>query len=161
MPDEISVRDAAEILQVSGQTVRNYIRAGALTARRPGARSYLVTRASVERLMRERPLAGRRRGQRAGAASAASAEELARERDDLRARVIDLQEIVVRLREAGDLHGRADAERATEIDHLTEALRAAERVGELRRQAAAELEEALGGLAMPGHLGQLDKLADR
>lgn len=160
MSDEISVREAAELLQVSGQTVRNYIREGSLTARRPGARAYLVTRASVEGLIRDQPLPGRRRGRRAAAASSADLEALARERDDLRARVIELQEAVLRLRGVTDLHRRADAERAAEVDHLMEALRAGERVGELHRQAAAELEDALGGFVVPGHLGQLGEFAD-
>jgi hypothetical protein len=35
-------------------------------------------------------------------------------------------------------------------------LREAERTDELRRRAAAELEEALAGIALPGHPGEIN-----
>lgn len=155
MADEISVSEAAKLLEMSGQTVRNYIRQGLLRARRPGARAFLVDRSSVEALLRERPLPGRRRRRQVATVPADGAEELARERDDLRARVVELQEAVLRFRAAADLQRRADAERDTEVEHLMEALRAAERAGELQRCAAAELEEAIAGMALPGHPGEI------
>lgn len=154
MADEISVSEAAKLLETSGQTVRNYIRQGLLSARRPGARAFLVDRSSVEAFLRDRPLSGRRLRQ-AATVPADSAEELARERDDLRARVVELQEAVLRLRAATDLQRQADAERATEVERLMEALRAADRAGELHRRAAAELEEAVAGMALPGHPGEM------
>ena len=83
---------------------------------------------------------------------------LARERDDLRVRVVELQEAVLRLRSAAELQRKADAARAAEVERLLEALREAERSDELRRRAAAELEEALAGVALPGHPGEI---ADR
>jgi hypothetical protein len=73
----------------------------------------------------------------------------------LRARVVELQDAVLRLRAAAGLQRRADAERATQIGHLEEALRAATLAGELDRRAAIELEEAVAGMALPGHPGDL------
>ena len=159
MADEISVSQAAGLLGTSGQTVRNYIRRGLLSARRTGRR-FLVDRSSVEALSRQGVLRSRRRRRRSNGAGPGSdgAEALARERDDLRARVMELQEAVLRLRSAADLQRQADAARGTEIEHLLQALRGAERTDELRRRAAAELEEALAGIALPGHPGEI---ADR
>jgi excisionase family DNA binding protein len=158
--DEISVLEAARLLGTSGQTVRNYIRRGLVSARRPGARSFLVDRASVEALLRQRTASPPRRRRRSTVAGPVpdSAKALARERDDLRARVVELQEAVLRLRSAADLQRKVDAARAAEVEHLLEALRAAERSNELRRRAAAELEEAIAGVALPGHPGEI---ADR
>jgi hypothetical protein len=83
------------------------------------------------------------------------AEALARERDDLRVRVVELQEAVLRLRSAADLQRQADAARSREVESLLEALREGERTDQLRRRAAAELEEALAGIALPGHPGPI------
>jgi excisionase family DNA binding protein len=154
--DEISVSEAAKLLETSGQTVRNYIRRGLLSARQPGARSFLIDRSSVEALLRDGLLPGQRRRRRAAAApTPAGAETLARERDDLRARVVELQEAVLRLRAAADLQRQADSERATEVGRLLDALLAAERADELRSRAAAELEDALAAVALPGHPGEI------
>jgi excisionase family DNA binding protein len=152
--DEISVSQAAGLLGTSGQTVRNYLRRGLISARRTGRR-FLVDRSSVEALLRQGGRGSRRRGRnRRSRVPCPTAQALARERDDLRARVVELQEAVLRLRSAADLQRQADAARRTEIEHLLEALREAERTDELRRRAAAELEEALAGMALPGHLGR-------
>src|SRR5438552_11475070 len=144
MTDEISVTEAARLLDTSTQTVRNYIRRGLLAARRPGVRSLAVDRSSAESLLRSRVLPAGRRQERG-----AEADSLARERDDYRARVVELQEAVLRLRTAAELQRRADAERATEVDRLMEALGAAQRAGELQRRAALELEEAVATIAQP------------
>lgn len=159
MADEISVSEAAGLLGTSGQTVRNYIRGGLLSARRPGRR-FVVDRSSVEAVVRQGGLVsrGRRRPSKIPGPVPDGAEALACERDDLRARVVELQETVLRLRSAADLQRQADAARGTEIEHLLEALRETERTDELRRRAAAELEEARAGRALPGHLGEI---ADR
>jgi excisionase family DNA binding protein len=159
MVDEISVSEAADLLGTSGQTVRNYIRRGLLSARRPDGR-FLVDRGSVEALLRQGGLVRGRRRRRSAVASPVpdGAEPLVRERDGLRARVVELQEAVLRLRSAAELQRKADAARATEIERLLEALRASERTDELRRRAAAELEGALAGIALPGHPGEI---ADR
>jgi len=153
--DEISVSEAAKLLETSGQTVRNYIRRGLLSARQPGARSFLVDRSSVEALLRDGLLPGQRRRGRAAVVSPDGPEALERERDDLRARVVELQEAVLRLRAAADLQRQADRERATEVNRLLDALRAAERADELRSRATAELEDALAAMALPGHPGQI------
>jgi len=154
MTDEIRVTEAAELLDVSGQTVRNYVRQGLLSARQPGARTLLIDRASVDALLLTRALRGQGNRRRA-TTRGPGADELARERDDLRARVVELQDAVLRLRAAAGLQRRADAERATQIGHLEEALRAATLAGELDRRAAIELEEAVAGMALPGHPGDL------
>jgi excisionase family DNA binding protein len=154
--DEISVSEAAVLLETSGQTVRNYIRRGLLSARQPGARSFLIDRSSVEALLRDGMLPGRGRRRRTSAVpSLDGAEALERERDDLRARVVELQEAVLRLRAAADLQRQADRARATQVNHLLDALRAAERADELRSGAAAELENALAAMAVPGHPGEI------
>ena len=157
MTDEIPVSQAAGLLGTSGQTVRNYIRRGLISARRTGRR-FLVDRSSVEALLRQGGPGSRRRGRQSKVADPVpdGTEALARERDDLRARVVELQEAVLRLRSAADLQRQADAARRTEIEHLLEALREAERTDELRRRAAAELEEALAGIALPGHAGEIN-----
>jgi excisionase family DNA binding protein len=153
--DEITVSEAADLLGKSGQTVRNYIRSGLLSARRPGARSFLVDRSSVEALSRQGASVPGRRSRRSTLAGLDGAKALARERDDLRARNVELQETVLRLRSAAGLQRQADAARGTEVEHLLEALRAAELTDELRRRAAAELEEALAGMVFPGHPGEI------
>lgn len=154
MTDEISVTEAARLLDTSSQTVRNYIRQGLLTARRSGARRFAVDRGSVEALLRNRPLPGRRRQPKTAPASP-DVQNLARERDDLRARVVELQEAVLRLRTAAEYQRQADTERAMEVDRLMEALGAAQRAGSLQRLSAAELEEAVASIALPGHPGGL------
>ena len=157
MADEISVSQAADLLGMSGQTVRNYIRHGLLSARRAG-RPFLVDRSSVEALMRQggRAPTRRRRQPKMTGPVADAAEAIARERDGLRARVVELQEAVLRLRSAADLQRQADAARGREIQKLLDALRESERTDELRRRGAAELEEALAGIALPGHPGEVD-----
>ena len=159
MEDEISVTRAAELLATSGQTIRNYVRSGTLSARRgPNGRRLLVTRASVDTLLAERgPLnGGRRRKSSRVLAELDSEDALVRERDDLRARVIWLGDAVARLREAAPHQQQADAQRAAVVEGLLSAIHAAERADELRRRALAELEEAVAGSMLPGHLGELD-----
>lgn len=47
----LSVVDAAQLLGISDRTVRNYIRAGALEAKKKDKKSYMVSRESVEALL--------------------------------------------------------------------------------------------------------------
>jgi excisionase family DNA binding protein len=158
MRDELTVAQAAELLSTSGQTIRNYLRSGTLTGRRGSdGRRFLVTRSSVETVLADRgPLDGGRRRKRRGSQLAPDTQAaLVGERDELRARVIQLQDAVARLREASDLQRQADVQRAWVVDGLLVALGAAERGDALRRQAVDELEEAVAGAAMPGHPGSL------
>lgn len=82
-------------------------------------------------------------------------EDVARERDDLRAAVVSLQQAVARMRAAAELHQAAERERSVVIEHLQAALAASERADELRRNAYAELEEAVSAATFPGHPGEL------
>lgn len=166
MPDEISVSEAAERLATTGQTIRNYLRSGILQGRRGSdGRTLLVSRKSVESLLAQHgPLNGgrRRRARRSTGADggdAADREALARERDDLLARVAWLEDALARLREASNLQRQADTQRAEVIDRLLSAMAAAERADELRRDAHAELEDAIASAAMPGNVGRLDEVS--
>lgn len=87
--------------------------------------------------------------------SASKVRNLERERDDLRARIVGLEEALARAHSAADLQSQADAERAAVVRHLLEAVAASERADSLRRQALQELEEALAGLSRPGHAAEI------
>jgi excisionase family DNA binding protein len=76
---------------------------------------------------------------------------LERERDDLRARIVGLEEALARAHSASELQRQADDERAAVVRHLLEAAAASERADTLRRRALAELEEALRQFSRPGH----------
>jgi hypothetical protein len=78
---------------------------------------------------------------------------IAAERDDLRARNVNLQDSLVRLRAVLEVQQRADDERSVMVDHLLAAAAAGERVDALRRRAISELDEALAGFTRPGHIG--------
>jgi excisionase family DNA binding protein len=82
-------------------------------------------------------------------------ETLQRERDDLRATVVTLQDVVARARTVADLHQQADAARAKVIEHLIAAVSAGEQADALRRAAVAELEEAVAAASRARHLGDL------
>ncbi len=90
-----------------------------------------------------------------GKISSSEAVRVERERDDLRATVITLQDALARARSAAELQRDAERERATVIEHLQAALAASERADALRRQAFAELDEAVAAAAFPGHPGGL------
>jgi hypothetical protein len=138
-----SPNDRSRQPSCSGRAARQYATTfgkGLLSA--GGARTFL-DRSSVNAFVPDTTFSGRHHLRQAATIPADGAEGFARERDDLRARVIELQEAVLRLRAAADLQRRADAERATQVGHLNEALSAADRAGELHRRAAAELEEAV------------------
>jgi excisionase family DNA binding protein len=77
------------------------------------------------------------------------------ERDELRARVVTLEETLVRLHEAAELQRQVDEQRAEMVRHVLSAVEAGERADELRRRASAELEEALAATGRPGHPGHM------
>jgi len=74
---------------------------------------------------------------------------------DLRAQVVALQETLMRTQAATDLQEQAVNQRAIVGEHLAAAIAAAQRTDALQRQAIAQLHEALGSLARPGHAGGL------
>jgi len=78
-------------------------------------------------------------------------EDVVRERDDLRAAVVSLEEVLARTRVAVELQRDADTERASIVEHLLAAVAAGERADALRRQAQTNLEEALASFTAPGH----------
>lgn len=173
----LSTREAAGLLGTSQPTVRALIGKGLLDASKEarGTRfSWRVNKDSVERHLKEH---GRYDGQRRTGASrlekleselsalrAAIARDVTmpavdggieRERDDLRAQVVSLQDALTRSNVVAELQRDADTERAAVIDHLLAASAAGERADALRRQALAQLEEALAGFARPGHPGSI------
>jgi len=75
--------------------------------------------------------------------------------DDARARIVDLEEALVRSRISAELQREADDARAVVVEHLLAAVAASERADGLRRRAHAELEEAVQGFSRPGHPGEL------
>lgn len=80
---------------------------------------------------------------------------LQRERDDLRATVVTLKELLTRSRTVAELQERAEAERAAVAEHLVEAVSAGERADMLRRSALEELAEAVAAAFRAGHAGDL------
>jgi hypothetical protein len=75
------------------------------------------------------------------------------ERDELRVHLMNLEEVLTRSRAVAELQRSADEERGVVVEHLLAALAAGERADGLRRQATAQLEEALAAFSRPGHAG--------
>jgi excisionase family DNA binding protein len=177
MADTISTREAAERLQTSEPTVRLMLETGELAGfqqargkrfawrvETASVKAYLaangpfggVRRESKGRMARvEKEIAWLRSLVEAGLPADAGLDRLQEDRDDLRARVVTLSESVARGRTAAELHARAETERAAVNEHLLAALAASERADELRRQAIAELEEAVAASSRLGHAGAL------
>jgi excisionase family DNA binding protein len=115
-----------------------------------------VRRASKGRMAHvEKEIASLRSLVEAALPAEAGLSRLQEDRDDLRAQVVALTESVARGRTVGELHSRAEAERAHVHEHLLAGLAAAERADELRRRAIAELEEAVAASSRVGHAGAL------
>lgn len=184
MPDEISALEAARRLRTTPPTIRSLLQRELLSGRREqmGTRfRWRVDRESVEKYLEAHgPFDERRLGRpvRTGQYESrltrledqisslfadpptisADAEELSRAqtaRDDLRARVVSLEESLARMRSVVELQDQADAERALVVEHLLAASLASERTDKLRRVAIVDLEEAVGDIARVGHLGDL------
>lgn len=81
--------------------------------------------------------------------------EEGRERDDLRARIVSLEEALARAHLVAELQRDADAERTAVVGQLLEAMAASERAEALRRRAIAELEETLAAFSRPGHAAEI------
>jgi hypothetical protein len=137
--------------KIDGKSVARFLSEHGRFAGGPGAPPRIRgVQTAVERLERRvSALEGGRSG------DAVSQSALASERDDLRARVVALEERVAGLNEAADLHRAADTERSRVVEHLLAANEASERADALRRQAIAVLEEALAGFSRPGHAGSI------
>lgn len=78
----------------------------------------------------------------------------ARERDELRVRVVNLEEALARMATASELQREADAARATVVEQLLAALTASEQADALRRRAVENLEEALATFRRPGRVDE-------
>ena len=168
MADDVSVSEAAERLGTSVVTVRTLIGQGRLVATKaPWGRRFrwLVDRDSVEQLAKAGGVRKPKRledrlaalEQEVGALKCARApddRELAAERDDLRAKVVTLEEALARMRAASELQRQAADARADVVSHLLAATAANEKAERLYRRGLEELEEALAGATRAGHLGQ-------
>lgn len=75
--------------------------------------------------------------------------------DDARARIVNLEEALVRSRTSAELQREADDARSVVVEHLLAAVAAAELADGLRRRAYAQLDEAVQGFSRPGHPGEL------
>jgi excisionase family DNA binding protein len=177
VPDTISTKEAAIRLETSEPTVRSLFESGELTGfkKQRGKRfalriatesvdAYLaangpghgVRRASGGRMARvEKEVAALRSLVEAGLPADAGLDRLQEDRDDLRAQVVALTEAVARGRTVAELQARVETERAAANEHLLAALAGSERVDALRRNAIAELEEAVATSFRAGHAGDL------
>ena len=176
MSVDITTNAAAERLGTSKPTVRSLIERGELRANRQprGTRfRWMIAEASVAEFLDshgrfdERDHARRlnlasvdarlRALESAVGTSTVDSDtsSAVRELDAARARVVDLEEALVRSRAAAELQLQADGARAEIIQHLQAALAASERADELRRRVARELDEGLSSFTRLGHLGSL------
>lgn len=177
VPDDVSTAEAARRLTTTPPTIRGLLASGELSGRKVarGTRfAWLIDEASVERYRRRHGPFSRRKRASSPTLLEVAAEVRAlreaferdparlggtastqRERDDLRAKVVTLEDALARTRAAVDLQLRADAERATMVEHLLAAASAGERADSSRRAALAEFHEAAGAAAQAGHLGNL------
>jgi hypothetical protein len=168
----MTVAEAAAALGTSTQTIRNFLGDRTLSGRRGPRNWWLVDRKSVAGYLKEhgRLDGGRRRRSATSAlrtqverlrrevdrlsglvGSSGSDADVSRERDELRSRVVALEDNLAQMREAADLQRRAGAERGEVVEHLLAAVAAAERADALRRQAVEALEDALARGTLPGH----------
>lgn len=82
-------------------------------------------------------------------------EALQNERDDLRAKLVSVNESLARIEAATERQLLADAERAALVEHLLGAVSSAERADKLRREALDHLQEALADARRAGHPASL------
>jgi excisionase family DNA binding protein len=179
--DVVSVPQAAKALGATPPTVRKLLEAGRLTGvkeprgttfrwkidgdsvesflsehgRFPGGRGAPPRMAGVRKAVESIGDRVARLEQGARARGEIAPSTLESERDDLRARVIALEDALARMNEVAELQRAADAERSLVVEHLLAAHGATERADTLRRQAVAALEEGLAGFSRPGHPGSI------
>jgi hypothetical protein len=175
MTDGVSTAEAARLLSTTPPTVRGLLESGDLHGRKinRGSRfAWVIEEGSIHRYIAEH---GKFTGERRAAKSrvAELEHEVAairsvidadappargstqRERDDLRATVVTLRDALARTRNVADLQKQADDARAQVVEHLIAAVSASERADALRRDAVAEMEDAVAAVAQAGHLGDL------
>lgn len=177
MADGVLAGEAAKRLNTSKVTIRNLLKSGQLkgTKEPHGSTFYWVidaasiaafsARQGGKRGGKDDALSGQARADLTVRVERLEAElsalrppapdSITAERDNLRARVVDLQEALARAHAAAELQREADSQRAALTQHLLEALAISERVDELRRRAAAEFEEVLAATMRPGHPGEM------
>jgi len=183
MPRSLTASEAARLLGTSKPTVTALIAKGHLQAtRQPRGKLSIwrIDERSVERWLDEhgrydqQSRGGRSRLAKLEAEVSALREEVralasagqletgvnrvaeeGRERDDLRARIVSLEEALARAQLVAELQRDADAERAAVVGQLLEAIGASERADALRRRAVTELEEALAAFLRPGHAAEI------
>jgi hypothetical protein len=169
MADGMSAAEAAEALGTTAVTVRKLCERGRLAGtKEPWGSSrfrWAIDPKSVDEFARE---GGLRKPRRLDHRLAALEEDvavlkggvvpgnqqLAAERDDLRARVVTLEEALVRMRAASELQREAAEARAKVVSHLLAAAAANESAEDLYHRALGELEEALASTTRPGHPGR-------
>ncbi len=169
MDDGVTVEEAAQRLETTVQTVRAMARDQTLVGVKVGG-AWSLDPASVGTfLATEGPLRGGRRRRSAESRQRAELERLRRhvaeltaadgktdfeavlrERDELRERVVALEDVVARLRDVAELQRQAEDERSQVVGQLTAALAAAERSEQLRRKSVELLEDGLVGSLVPG-----------
>jgi excisionase family DNA binding protein len=167
--DGITVEKAAQRLQTTVQTVRAMARDHTLAGTKVRG-AWSLDPASVDDfLATEGPLRGGRRHRSAESRQQAElkrlrghiaeltaahgntdVEAVLRERDELRERVVALEDVVARLRDVADLQRQAEDERSQVVAQLTTAVAAAERSEQLRRKSVELLEDGLVGSLVPG-----------
>lgn len=171
MADDLTVNEAALLLETSRQTIRNLLQEGELKGRQEErSGTWRIRRSSVEGFLRTNgPLRGGRRRKSRAAIQQEELEHLReeverlteviggqgmqavlRERDELRERLFAAEDVLARLRDAAELQRAADAERAQMVESLLAALASAERADDLRRQALQSLEDGVATTLVPG-----------
>jgi excisionase family DNA binding protein len=183
MPESVTASEAARLLGTSKPTVMALIANGHLQATRHprGKRSiWRIDERSVQRWLDEHgKYDGPSRGGRSKLAKLEAEVSALREEvralasahqrgvgvnrtgeemlahDDLRARMVSLEEALARAHLVAELQRDADAERAAVVGRLLEAMAASERAEALRRRAVTELEEALAAFSGPGHAAEI------
>ena len=174
MADTLTVYEAARELSTSRQTIRNLLHDRTLDGAKDRSGVWRVRRKSVDDFLRHYgPLNGGRRrrsalaalqeevrllrehvAQLTNAAGGQGTSELIRERDDLRTRVVCVENALASTRKASELQQEVEAKRSEVIDHLLAALTASDRASRMSRQALETLEDAVAGTSVPGHAGK-------
>jgi excisionase family DNA binding protein len=161
----MTTAEVAVALGTTAPTVRSLLERGVLKGRKERKRrgfSWRVDRQSVRSYLdehgefRRRPRqarVGKREGDVDAIVAKGSATRAAGpDASSLRSRIVALEEALMRLRAVAESNRAAEDERAGVTEHLLAALGASQRAESARRQAEAELDEALAAALRPGTL---------